>query len=247
MPESPQHASGSRRATNPRHHALRPSVSSLLVGLLVMLVTTGLIWQVRSHGQDSLANARRSDLVEMLDQLNQESTRLEAEKARLQKTRDELASGADKQRVAREEAQRRLEVLQVLSGQVPARGPGVVVTINDPARRVDGALLLDCVEELRDSGAEAIQVGGVRLTASSWFGRTEEGPTVDGLAIGEPIVVRAIGDPHALEEALRFRGGIVSQIRGAAVGGDVVINRFEDLEVVAVATPRPLVHATPQR
>ena len=36
-----------------------------------------------------------------------------------------------------------------------------------------------------------------------------------------------IGDPHSLEEAARFRGGIVSEITGPKIGGQVQIDQLD--------------------
>ena len=57
-------------------------------------------------------------------------------------------------------------MLGILAGTVAAEGPGIVVTIDGVD---DAALLLDTVQELRDAGAEAIQLGDVRVVASTYF------------------------------------------------------------------------------
>lgn len=243
MPER----AGARRAVPPvRSWFFRTSVSHVVIGLLVALVVASLIWQVRSRGSDNLATARRADLVSMLDQLTEESRRLEQEKARLEQTRRELETGADKQRVAQEEAARRTEAMGILNGTLPARGPGIVVTVADPARKVDGALVLDAVQELRDAGAEVIEIDDLRrVVASTWFGTQDGDVTVDGVRVARPLRIDAIGDPQTLEEGVSFRGGIVSQVRG--LGGEVTITRSDDVWVDSLATPRPFVQATPRR
>ena len=44
-----------------------------------------------------------------------------------------------------------------------------MLTINDPDNKVTAALLLDALQELRDAGAEAVQIGDVRVVADTWF------------------------------------------------------------------------------
>ena len=46
-----------------------------------------------------------------------------------------------------------------------------------------------------------------------------------------------IGDPHSLEEAARFRGGIVSEITGPRIGGQVQIEQLDDVVVDVLAQP----------
>ena len=61
-------------------------------------------------------------------------------------------------------------MLGILAGTVPATGPGVTITIDDPDGAVTRPTLLDGVEELRDAGAEAIEINdSVRVVASTSF------------------------------------------------------------------------------
>ena len=50
---------------------------------------------------------------------------------------------------------------------------------------------------------------------------------IDGKPVSRPITFEVIGDPHSLEEAARFRGGIVSEITGPKIGGQVQIEPLE--------------------
>ena len=50
---------------------------------------------------------------------------------------------------------------------------------------------------------------------------------VDGKPVTRPITIEVIGDPHSLEEAAQFRGGIVSEITGPKIGGQVQIDELD--------------------
>jgi len=93
-------------------------------------------------------------------------------------------------------------------------------------------VLLDAVEEMRDAGAEVIEIDdSIRVVGSTWFGSDAAGLVVDGRSVTRPITLEVIGDPHSLEEAARFRGGIVSEITGPGVGGQVQIDQESRLVV----------------
>ena len=196
-----------------------------------MLFIVGLagVMQIRINTtDDTYTTARREDLIQLLDGLGAESRRLESEIAELEQTRTELQSGADTQRVAREEAEKRLTELSILAGTVPAEGTGIRMRIADPSAKVDAAVLLDAVEEMRDAGAEVIEVNDtIRVVGSSWFGTDAQGLVIDSKPVHRPITFEVIGDPHSLEEAARFRGGIVSEITGPKIGGQVQIDRLD--------------------
>ncbi len=214
---------------------------------MLFLVGLGGVMQIRINTADeSYRSARREDLIQLLDGLGQESRRLESEIAELQQTRSELKSGADTQRIAQEEAERRISDLSILAGTVPAEGPGIRMRIADPRAKVDAEILLDAVEEMRDAGAEVIEVNDtIRVVASTWFGSDGRGLVIDGTPVSRPITFEVIGDPHSLEEAARFRGGLVSEITGPSVGGQVEISQEDLIIVESLHAPGPNQYAQP--
>lgn len=226
---------------------VRPSRSQLMIGLILLLCGLAVVMTVRGRtATEDYSSLRRADLVALLDSLNAESRKLEAEVQQLAKTKQDLQSGADRQQVARVEAQRRLEVLAILAGTAPAKGPGVRISIVDPNGKVTPEILLNAVQELRDAGAEVIEINdAVRLVANSWFGSGTGGLVVDGHTVTRPIVLEVIGDAHALTEASRFRGGLVSEVESDRVGGQVTITSLTEVLITTTVTPKPMQFARP--
>ena len=226
----------------------RPGRGQVLVAILLLLFGLAVVTQVRLVTQDSTyANARREDLIQLLDGLTQENRRLEGEQADLDRTKTNLESGANAQQVAREEAEKRIEVLSILAGTVPAEGQGIRMVITDPQGKVTAEILLDAVEEMRDAGAEVIEINdSIRLVASSSFGVAPNGQLqVDGKLVTRPLVIEVIGDPHSLAEGANFRGGIVSEITSSKVGGTVVITQLENVSIDSLHTPKTNQYARP--
>ncbi len=212
-----------------RASLMHPGRGQVIAAVMLFIVGLAGVMQIRINtADDTYTTARREDLIQLLDGLGAESRRLESEIAELEQTRTELQSGADTQRVAREEAEKRLTELSILAGTAPAEGTGIRMRIADPNAKVDAAVLLDAVEEMRDAGAEVIEVNDtIRVVGSSWFGTDEKGLVIDGKPVRRPITFEVIGDPHSLEEAARFRGGIVSEITGPKIGGQVQIDSLD--------------------
>ncbi len=235
-----------------RHRLLRPLLKpgkgQLIAAAMLFLVGMGGVMQIRSNTADSAyANSRREDLIVLLDGLGEQSQRLESEISDLEQTKSELESGADTQRVAREEARQRVDNLSILAGTAPAIGPGIRLRIVDPGQKMTFDVLLDAVEEMRDAGAEVIEVNdSIRVVASTWFGRDASGGlVVDGQSVDTPYVLDVIGDPHSLEEAARFRGGIVSEITGPRIGGQVRIEQIDRVVVDSLHAPTKNQYAQP--
>jgi uncharacterized protein YlxW (UPF0749 family) len=236
VPEAPEAVTAAQRL----RAALRPRATraQLLAGVLCAALGFGIVAQVSSTSGDALLRtARTADLVQLLDDLGAREDRLDAERLALTESRDRLLSGADRGAAAREEAEIRARTLGILAGTVPVEGPGVVVRIDDPERAVTAAVLLDAVQELRDAGAGAIQVGDVRVVASTSFvdGPAPGDVSVDGTVLQRPITIRAVGDDATIATALSIRGGVVDTVE--QVGGTATVTRSDDVVVDAL---RPL-------
>ena len=220
----------SPRAVGPR---------GIVVALLCAVLGFALVAAVRGNTTDSfLATARQSDLVRVLDDLGQRQARLETELRSLQASRDRILSGSQAQALA--ETTQRADAYAILAGTVAATGPGIEITITDSSGGVDSATRLDAVQELRDAGAEAIQIGAVRVIASTWFADGDRGGiSVSGTVVTSPYRIRVIGDSATLATALGIPGGVSDSVRAA--GGRIAIVEKARVDVTAL---HPL--STPQ-
>ena len=219
-------------ASRARNRSFRVQ-AGVLIGVLVALLGFAIAVQVRSNSSsDNLSSAREEDLIRILDDQNVQATRLRQQIADLQRTVTQLQAGGDRNSVALQQAEQQLAALGVLLGTLPATGPGVVVTVTDPARKLQPEDLLDIVQELRGAGAEAIQFGGVRVGVSTSFTAAPNGVQVDDTVEQAPYVVRAIGDPKTLDTALNIPGGVAATARAA--GGDAAVAEMPRVTITAL-------------
>jgi uncharacterized protein YlxW (UPF0749 family) len=225
--------------------AMRPraSRSQVMVAVLCALLGFALVVQVSQTQEDQLSSLRQSDLVRLLDDVTQRSGELEDQVSSLEATRDELQSGSGRERAALELAEQQAETLGILSGRLPAEGPGVAIEVVEGAEPLKAFGLFNVLEELRNAGAEAMEVNGVRLVASSYFEDTSDGVVVDGQVISSPYRWTAIGDPSTLETALEIPGGAMASLR--ADGARTTVTQQDRAEVTATVEPRAPRFATP--
>lgn len=221
---------------------LRATRGNLLAALLTLLLGLALVAQVRSTQAGDLENLRESDLVGLLDDVSERADRLRDEVRSLEQDKGRLEGGQG-DAAAQDAAQARLSSYQILGGTVPVAGEGVSVTVTDPSRELSTTVLIDLVQELRDAGAEAIQIGGVRVVASTWVRADAEGVRVDGIAVDPPYRVTAIGDSHTLSGALAIPGGFIDKVR--RVDGEVLVTEGKQLSIDAVREVRSLKFARP--
>lgn len=222
----------------------RPNAVSCIAAVLMVLIGWLATVQAQRTSPDQLENLSQTELIGVLSDLDLRSSQLAAEKARLQQARDQLLGSGDQQAVAREQARKRYEALAILAGTVPATGPGVVVTISDPQGSVRVPDLVNAIQELRDAGAEAMQINDHRVTVSTAFTGTPGQIKAGSSKITHPITIRAIGDAQTLKTALTFRGGMKSTIEKRP-GAEVIIETKRSVKVSAVVAGKPSRFASP--
>ncbi|MCW2912643.1 MAG: hypothetical protein JWN52_711 [Actinomycetia bacterium] len=217
---------------------LRPRATKgqFIAGLLCLVFGFAVVTQVQSTKADStFATARQDELVGILSDLSQRSDRLRADIRDLEDTKASLERDGQGD-TAMEEARKRAATYGVLAGTLPATGEGIELDISDPSRRVRSGVLLDALQELRDAGAEVIQINEVRAGVNTYFADSPGGGiAVDGHRLDPPYRFLAIGDPHVLSTALNIPGGVMKSIQNA--GGSGSITQPTKITVSAVRSP----------
>jgi len=221
----------------------RATKANALAAVLAIVLGFAIATQVHQTQQQGLESLRQSDLVRILDDVSQRSARLDTDARTLQATRDQLVSGSTNGQAAVKAARDRLDALGILAGTLPATGPGITLTIDDPGHKVTAPVLLDTLEELRDAGAEAVQVGPARVVASSYFSDGPGGVEVDGTRLSEPYTIKAIGDPQTMAAAMDIPGGINETVR--QLGATPHVGESTGLRIDALQTARTPRYARP--
>jgi uncharacterized protein YlxW (UPF0749 family) len=240
MSSTPDVPRGSERDGRPRGlsplFGFRGARGQIIVAVLLAVLGFAAVVQVRlTRTQDDFGGQRREDLINLLDSLSAASDRARSQIDALQKTRSDLLSSSERRQAAIDEGTQRLEVLKILAGTVPAVGPGVTVTVTDPEGAVTAAALLNGIEELRDAGAEAIEINDVlRVVASTSL--TDDNGVIsgDGVPLRAPYIIDAIGSSHTLGEAVVFPGGMSDEIK--QLGGEVTVRQADRVEVGSLHT-----------
>ena len=222
-----------------------------LAVLLCLLLGVAIVTQVRQNeSDDALQTARPADLLVLLDSLQQREAALNTEIADLQRTLAALEASGSSDEAAIENAQERLAALSIMIGTVAATGPGVILTIDDTAPGVSPETMLDVINELRNAGAEAIEIRGggpdgpaARIGVDSWVAGAPGTLIVDDVTLTPPCAVSAIGDPPTLAAAMTIPGGAMDAVE--RVGGRMRIEQAERVDVTALRQPKPRQYAQP--
>jgi uncharacterized protein YlxW (UPF0749 family) len=214
----------------------RARKGQVVVAVLLAVVGFGAVTQVRTNGNDATyAGYREQDLIDVLSGLAGASQRAQSELSQLERTRAKLSSATEQRQAALDQAQSQVDTLNILAGRVPVTGPGIRITITETTDEVDVDSFLDLVEELRSTGAEAIEVNGkARLVAGSALEQGADGLYVDHRLLTPPYTIEAIGDPSALAAAVTFARG--PEYEFSQEGAEVKVTQETTLDITAVTS-----------
>ena len=217
----------------------RPGAYAVLVGVIAAVLAYVTVIQVRSQAEveRTLANEDPTTLAFLIDDLHTANDELSSEievlQAREQSLRSSGTSGATR------ELTTELEQLQIVEGLAPARGPGVVITIDARLQALD---LQDALNNLRISGAEAMTVNGRRVITGTPIVDSNGQVLIDGKAEGRPWTIVAIGDPSQLSPA----ADAMTRTLQSDPRVSIAAWRSEaDLAISATVRPKPLIYGTP--
>lgn len=189
----------------------------LVLGLLLSM-------QFKSVARDNETRQTQGERIETLQQmLGEEKERAKAQEGLLQQYKEEIDRFRS-ELVASEgmtdSLLKKMKEAELLAGLTDVTGPGVTITLADSqAPAAEGAVeetyiihdsdLLMLINELRGSGAEAISLNDLRLVATSEIRCAGAVVSINNTRTSAPFVIRAIGSPQTMYNALNMRGGVV--------------------------------------
>jgi uncharacterized protein YlxW (UPF0749 family) len=203
----PGYRAAAKRAST-RHWWDGPMVWIGCIAVGLLLITA----YQQSHRSAPAREAARKDLISRIRVLQSAGTSTDAQAKQLASQvaglRDAQLSGTDS---------RQLRQLEIASGAIAVSGPGIEVTVGEPkaipssspngrpgtGAQQNVAVLHDrdirsVVNQLWLSGAEAIAINGIRLTATSAIRFAGESILVDFQTLSSPYTISAIGDRNSL-------------------------------------------------
>ncbi len=197
---------------------------ALLLGLLVVV-------QLRAQQAGTgLETQSSQDLTLLIANLTTRNDQLRGDAADLQRQLDAIAAARAGGETSLGQLRADLERVRLWAGVDPASGSGIrALLLGD----VPAVAVSDLVNELRNAGAEAISVGGVRVVAGTVVAGPPGGLSVENTALGSPIEILAIGNPAALTGALTRAGGIVAQLQATYADAQVEVTPLDSVEVPA--------------
>lgn len=215
---------------------MRRNTGRLAVSAVLFVLGFLVVVQLRSQSVEVGLNARSvQELTELVANLTTRNNQLRQEIAQLEQQRDAVASAVRRGDTSAVQVRADLNRIRGWSGAVAVKGEGIRVSVGGA---LPGDALEQLLNELRNAGAEAIAIGGIRVVP----GVVPNGPTssvlVDGVPLPNRVELLAIGQPQTLAGSLTRAGGPIAQL--AARFPDVAITVTAEDLVAIPATQRDL-------
>lgn len=201
------------------------------------LLGFGYMTQINS-GPSAYETMSEDELVRLINETSTQAQNLEQRKNQLSQQLSSLKAAADQREQAQRIANQNKETSGIISGSLPAQGKGVIVTIGKGADKdIDASTMFTLIEELRNAGAEVISINDVRVVTSTSIWADEDGGLeCDGIPLGTPYTVRAIGNPADLQNAVNIAGGVGSRLK-VMYGARVTVKQSDNVEINATREP----------
>lgn len=222
-------------------------LQGIILGVMCLILTIGICIQVKTvnnNGTTISSNQEINDLkdqvLKMKEKYEASYEKLEKAEAELEETRNNVASNNQELQELEEE----IKNANILLGLTDVTGKGVTVTVADAVVTSNSLLslyssqseliihdtdVLAIVNELKNAGAEAIEVNGQRIVNTTSIVCSGNVISINGEKISSPITINAIGLPE-LMATLNRSGGYLDLLEES-----YITTTFEKKDKISIA------------
>jgi uncharacterized protein YlxW (UPF0749 family) len=186
------------------------------IALTIVCIILGLIvaLQFKStyYNQQVAAYAKQSvdELMNDIYNKDKEIKDLSTRNSELEKRNKEYEDG----RNVEESLKKELDRARMIAGLVDVKGQGVIIKIdNSEFGEVQEDNILDVLNELRASNAQAISVNNERIIATSEVRTAGRYIMVNGSQLQAPFEIKVIANADTMEHTLKMIGGVEERLK----------------------------------
>jgi uncharacterized protein YlxW (UPF0749 family) len=223
--------------------AARPS-SRLAVAVVAGILGVLAIGQLRGQaGVPGLSALSSTELTQLIANLSAGNDRFRDELGDLGRQEQKLTEAHDRGQTTVGDLTSDLDRIRAWSGMTAVTGQGISILVTGP---IGGDGVEDLLNELRNAGAEAISVAGVRVVTGTVVAGAPGALSVENDAIGDTFEIRAIGSPQILTGTLTRTGGVIAQVGTAYPDAKLSVTPLDSMTLPATDRDLTLTDATPR-
>ena len=214
---------------------------ALVFGILCLILTFAITVQLRVS---SLSESESSQ-TKITDKLKDEIFRLNDENVKLaekfQNTTSELDDArnqAAQNDSSSKETSELIKKYTIVSGKTDVTGQGIIIKYkpSDNEAKADMVKdLRDIVNEIKNAGAEAIEINNQRIVGTTAIEMVKNKIEINDTEVSENFIIKAIGDSNLMYSGLIRPGGSIENIRESGVSieinseNTIKINKYNEI------------------
>ncbi len=218
--------------------------SRLTVALVAAILGVLAVGQLRGQANvPGLSALSATELTQLIANLSAGNDLLREEVAQLTQRYATLQAAQARGETTVGDLREDLATIRAWSGLTPVTGQGVAISVlgSIGADGVD-----DLMNEIRNAGAEAISIDGVRIVSGVVVSGRPGALSVGSLTLGDAFEVRAIGSPQILTGTLTRTGGVIAQIGAAYPLATITVTPVDRLTLPATDRDLTPTYAQPR-
>lgn len=204
-------------------------IISLILGVMCLLLTYGISMQIKTTnnmGSTTSTNATENELRNAVLKAKERYDNLYKDLENVEKELEKERTGATQNNSELEDLENSIKEGNKLLGLTEVTGNGVEIELNDNQTIPTNSYLGDpndlivhdvdiirVINELKNAGAEAISINGERIVSTTAIECEGNVIKINGIKIGTPFKIKAIGNPEYLYGSLNRKGGYLEVMR----------------------------------
>ena len=208
-------------------------VEAIIIGLMCFLLTLAICVQIKTVenngttlGRNQEESALKDQVLKMKEKYDNAYNDLNRTEKRLEQVRQSVTSNNHEL----ENLEKEIKDANILLGSTDVTGQGVIVTVADAQETISTLTpedllihdldILSIINELKNSGAEAIDVNGQRIVSTTSVSCDGNVITVNGEKVSSPFIISAIGLPEQMA-TLNRPGGYLGKLQSYGIKTDL--------------------------
>lgn len=214
---------------------------ALVFGILCLILTFAITVQLRVS---SLSESESSQ-TKITDKLKDEIFRLNVENVKLAEKFQNTTSEIDDARnqaaqndSSSKDTSELIKKYTIVSGKTDVTGQGIIIKYkpSDNEAKADMVKdLRDIVNEIKNAGAEAIEINNQRIVGTTAIEMVKNKIEINDTEVSENFIIKAIGDSNLMYSGLIRPGGTIENIRESGVSieinseNTIKINKYNEI------------------
>jgi uncharacterized protein YlxW (UPF0749 family) len=207
---------------------------ALVFGILCLILTFAITVQLRVS---SLSESESSQ-TKITDKLKDENVKLAEKFQNTTSELDDARNQAAQNDSSSKDTSELIKKYTIVSGKTDVTGQGIIIKYkpSDNEAKADMVKdLRDIVNEIKNAGAEAIEINNQRIVGTTAIEMVKNKIEINDTEVSENFIIKAIGDSNLMYSGLIRPGGTIENIRESGVSieinseNTIKINKYNEI------------------